>query len=116
MIGSRLRRRRRIVRIKAIKSRSHSDETYSEPTEGTLYNATWQPATNQPTDDQFGTYTEITDIFFFEQLSNGNLPAITRGYVLIDENNNRYDVEDIAKQGGEENRLKVETKRLKWPV
>lgn len=115
MIGSRLRRRRATKTI-TVKDRTHSGSTYSEARRGTLddLTATFEQRSVAVADDVMGTYNELRTIFFFAPLPSGSLPAIAAGDVLIDEDDNRYEVRFVNALSGNDNRLMVETLKLEW--
>ena len=115
MIGSRLQIRRNQITL-AIYSRSHSNVTYSETLQ-TTQTATHEQKTVTTTDDLQGTYNEIMDIFWIEALAGNDLPAINPGWVAVDTSDNtRYEIRNANQVGGEQDRLKLETKRLNWPI
>lgn len=61
-----------------------------------------------------GTTAIISDVFWFEQLPDETLPAIEEKHILIDVNSIRYEVLNVANQGGEGNRLRVMTRRIRY--
>jgi hypothetical protein len=58
-----------------------------------------------------GAVITVTDVFWFEPVS-GVLPSITEGHVMTT-GGSRYEVLQVADQGGEGNRLRVMTRRFR---
>jgi hypothetical protein len=56
----------------------------------------------------------VLDVFWFERVvSTGLLPAIEEKNVLKDSGNVRYEAIEVSDEGGQGNRLKVITRRLR---
>lgn len=61
-----------------------------------------------------GGTVNVLDVFFFERLVATNvLPAVREQHVLVDGDSVRYEVIEISDEGGQGNRLKVTTRRLR---
>ena len=61
-----------------------------------------------------GGTANVVDIFFFERLTTTNLlPAIREQHVVVDSDSVRYEVFEVSDEGGQGNRLKVSTRRLR---
>ena len=63
-----------------------------------------------------GALVNLVDVFFFERLIATNaLPAIRELHVLVDSSDStlRYEVLEVSDEGGQGNRLKVTTRRLR---
>lgn len=118
--GSRLRRRRNTLTV-AVKLKSLSGGQHSEAnvtglealTATRSQGSTGSQSSARETVTETGAIVIVTDIFFFEQLSTGALPAITEKHVLVDGSGVRYEVLSVSDQGGEGNRLRVMTRRLR---
>lgn len=112
MIKSRLRDRRVTktitVKVKTFASGQH--------TEATLYSgliATYEQRQSVEVSGEAGGMVVVTDVFFFEPVTTGTLPAIEEKHVLIDSGSVRYEVVSVVDQGGGGNRLEVITRRLR---
>lgn len=60
-----------------------------------------------------GAVVIATDVFWFEPLTSGGLPAIAEQHVLVDAAGTRYEVVSAEDQGGAGSRLRVVTRRMK---
>lgn len=112
MIKSRLRDRRQTKTI-TVKAKTFASGQY---TEATLYSgliATYEQRQAVETATDGGAVVVVTDVFYFEPVTTGTLPAIEEKHVLIDSGSVRYEVVSVADQGGGGNRLEVITRRLR---
>ena len=111
---SRLRERRVTltidVKVKTLSAGQNTEATVSGL--GALTATREQRDAFEITNDT-GAIVIVSDVFWFEQLSDGTLPAIEEKHVLIDGSSIRYEVLNVANQGGEGNRLRVMTRRLR---
>lgn len=113
--GSRLQARR-VQKTVSVKGKTLTSGQFTEGNVTGLTNLT-------PTYEQRSAFEEnidaggtvnILDVFFFERLeSTGALPAIREKHVLIDSDSVRYEVLEVSDEGGQGNRLKVSTRRLR---
>ncbi len=112
---SRIRERRQTltidVKVKTLSSGQNTEATVSGL--GSLTATREQRDAFELTTDA-GATVIISDVFWFEQLSNGTLPAIEEKHVLVDGSSVRYEVLNGADMGGEGNRLRVMTRRLRY--
>ena len=114
MIKSRLQVRRVKLTI-AVKVKTLTGGKY---TEANVSGLSALAATREQRDafeitDDAGTQVIISDVFWFESVAGSNLPAIEEKHVLVDSSSVRYEVLSVADQGGENDRLRVMTRRLR---
>jgi len=114
VIKSRLQERRTQLTI-TVKVKTLSSGQYSEATVSGMSALT---ATREQRDafeitDDAGTQVLVSDVFWFEAIAGASLPAIEEQHVLIDASSVRYEVLSVADQGGDGDRLRVMTKRLR---
>jgi hypothetical protein len=114
MIKSRLQSRRVAVTV-AVKVKTLTSGQYSEANVSGLSSVT---ATKEPRDafeftSDGGTIVTVTDVFWFEAVAGASLPAIEEKHVLVDSSSIRYEVVNVSDQGGEGDRLRVMTRRLR---
>lgn len=109
MIGSRVHQRRAQLTVN-VYSKTLSP-AYAETAVYTGLTATREQrdAFEQMTDT--GVVILVTDVFWFEPVS-GVLPAINEGHVLTI-STARYEVIQVANQGGESHRLRVMTRKIR---
>jgi hypothetical protein len=110
-IASRLRQRRQPITI-TVKVKALAGGQHSESNALTGLTATREQVDAVEVATAGGAFVPVTDVFWFEE-SSGSLPAIEEKHVLVDGSSVRYEVIQVADQGGEGNRLKVMTKRLR---
>lgn len=113
MIGSRLRQRR-VTKSVSVVTRSYSSGSYSDTTVYNLLSAAYEQQQSTDYSDEWGKSTQILDVFWFEPLSSGSLPAIEPKH-FITEGSNRYEVIEVVDQGGQGHRLKVVCRRYSHP-
>ncbi len=114
MIKSRLQSRRTTVTV-AVKVKTRANSQYSEANVSGLSAVT---CTKEPRDafeftSDGGAIVTVTDVFWFEAVAGASLPAIEEKHVLVDGSSVRYEVVNVADQGGEDDRLRVMTRRLR---
>lgn len=113
--GSRLQIRR-VKKTVDIKEKTLTSGKYVESNVSGLTSLTptyEQRNANEEQIDAGGT-VNVLDVFFFERLTTTNvLPAIREQHVIIDSDSVRYEVIEISDEGGQGNRLKVTTRRLR---
>jgi hypothetical protein len=113
MIKSRLRSRRVPVSV-AVYTKALSP-TYAETvvTGMSSLSATHEQRDAIETAADTGAVIVITDVFWFEpEVGSTTLPAITEAH-LLKVGSTRYEVIQVADQGGNGNRLRVTTRRLR---
>jgi hypothetical protein len=114
MVKSRLQSRRTAVTV-AVKVKTLASGQYSEANVSGLGSV----AATQEQRDAFeftsdgGTIVTVTDVFWFEAAAGASLPAIEESHVLVDGSSVRYEVVNVQDQGGEGDRLRVMTRRLR---
>lgn len=108
-IGSRLRERRQTMTV-TVYSRNSAN------TESAVYASVTVTHTQQSANElvaEFGNIVaDVVDIFWFEKIS-GTFPTITEKHLIRDASNVRYEIIATVNQGGESNRLKVITTRVR---
>lgn len=61
-----------------------------------------------------GLTVPVVDVFWFERLTATNaLPVIEEKHILTDSGSQDYEVIEVSNEGGQGNRLKVITRRLR---
>lgn len=114
MIASRLRQRRQTLTITVKVKALPASGQHSESNALTGLTATREQIGAEEVATVGGAIVPVTDVFWFEKSkSSDSLPAIEEEHVLVDSDSVRYEVIQVADQGGEGNRLKVMTKRLR---
>jgi len=112
MIKSRLRDRREKLTITVKeKTLANGQHTASDFLTGLTATREQDFASEQYT--VAGALVPVTDIFWFEALAGASLPAIEEKHVLVDGSSIRYEVLQVTAMGGEQDRLRVVTKRLR---
>ena len=112
MIKSRLRVRR-VTKTITVKQKAFASGQHSESNLETGLTATYEPVASFEIVGDGGAVIVVTDVFWFEQKSDGTLPAIEEQHVLVDASSNRYEVVAVTNQAGGGNRLKVMTRSLR---
>ena len=114
MIKSRLRRRRTSktfeVKVKTLASGQH--------TEANVAGLSAIVGTREERDavevaNDAGAIVGVTDVFWFEPKAGDSIPAIEEKHVLIDGDSVRYEVLQVINQAGQDNRLRVLTRRVR---
>jgi len=113
VIKSRLRQRR-ITKTVAVVSRSYASGSYSDTTVYSRLTAAYEQTRQEDYNDEWGKYTQIVDVFWFEPLASGSLPAIEPKH-FITEGSNRYEVTEVTNQAGMGERLKVVCRKYSTP-
>ena len=101
-----------------VKTKTPSQAIFTEAAVAGLTSLTPTFEQRTATEEQVdaGALVNIVDVFFFERLvSTGILPAIREKHVIVDSADAtiRYEVLEISDEGGQGNRLKVTTRRLR---
>ena len=115
--GSRLQIRRvqKTVDIK-VKTRTSGSAQFTEANVSGLTSLTPTFEQRTATEEQVdaGALVNIVDVFFFEKLTATDvLPAIREKHVIVDGSSVRYEVIEVSDEGGQGNRLKVTSRRLR---
>lgn len=111
MIKSRLRVRRQKKTV-SVRAKTLTAGKYVESSAYTGLVATWEPAMVEEVYSAAGQVAFATDVFWFEP-TTGSLPTIEEQHVIVDAAGLRYEVISTTSQGGEGNRLKALTRRVK---
>jgi hypothetical protein len=112
MVKSRLQARRKAKTI-IVKSKALASGQYSETNLLTGLSASREPGNAEEVITGGGAIVNVSDTFWFEAEAGESLPAIEEKHVLVDEDDIRYEVVSVTDQGGEGDRLKVMTRRLR---
>jgi hypothetical protein len=112
MIKSRLQLRRKKKTI-TVKSKALASGQYAETNLLTELSASREPRDAFEFTSDGGTIVTVTDVFWFEAEAGESLPAIEEKHVLVDDSAVRYEVINVADMGGEGDRLRVMTRRLR---
>lgn len=114
MIKSRLRLRR-VTKTIDVKVKTQASGQYTEASVSGLSSltATHEQRNAFEATTDAGAVVIVTDVFWFEQLSSGSLPAIEEKHVLVDGDSQRYEVLTVQDQGGMGDRLMVMCRRIK---
>jgi hypothetical protein len=113
--GSRLqvRRPQKTVNVK-VKTLASGKYTEANVTGLTSLTPTYEQRNAIEENTDAGGLVNILDVFFFERLTTTNiLPAIREQHILVDGDSVRYEVVEVSDEGGQGNRLKVSTRRLR---
>lgn len=111
MIGSRLYERRQKMTITVYSRNSAGTESAVSGLSSVSVTHTQQSARELIA--EFGNIvTDVVDIFWFGKIS-GTLPTITEKHLIRDASSTRYEIIGVVNQGGESNRLKIITTRVR---
>lgn len=111
MIGSRLRERRQQVTVTVYSRNSAGTESAVSGLSSVVVTRTQQSA-NELVGEFGNIIADVVDIFWFEKIS-GTFPTITEKHLIRDASSTRYEIIATVNQGGESNRLKVITTRVR---
>ena len=114
MISSRLADRSTVKKVSVI-TRNYSSGSYGTPT--TVYSIlhpTYEQKQQTYFSDEYGKQIEVLDIFEFEPLVSGSLPAITPKHFIV-EGSNTYEVLTAVDEGGAGELLTVTCRRYDYP-